>query len=93
MKNIKQLADLIFDYGKAFYGSKGPEYAAKKWVEALPNADLYDFHEWFDCGFWAPEVARALSDAGVYPWEVTANTAYYLCCGELSVGLFLRTRQ
>jgi hypothetical protein len=92
MKDTKYLEDLILDYGKAFYGSKGPEYAAKKWVEALPNADLRHFYEWFDHGFWAPEVARALSDAGVYPREVTANTAYDLCCGELSVDLFLRTR-
>lgn len=92
MENIKYLEDLILDHGKAFYGSKGPEYAAKKWVEALPNADLADFHEWFYRGFYVPEVAKALSDAGVYPWEVPANTAYDLCCGDLSVNLFLRTR-
>ena len=29
---------------------------------------------------------------GVYPWEVPANTAYDLCCGDLSVNLFLQTR-
>lgn len=29
---------------------------------------------------------------GVYPWEVPANTAYDLCCGDLSVSLFLQTR-
>lgn len=92
MENIKYLEDLILDYGKAFYGPEGPEYAAKKWVEALPNADLADFHEWFYRGFYAPEVAKALSDAGIYPWEVPANTAYDLCCGDLSVGLFLQTR-
>lgn len=39
MKDIKYLEDLILDYGKAFYGTEGPGYAAKKWVEVLPNAD------------------------------------------------------
>ena len=92
MENIKYLEDLILDYGSRFYGPEGPEYAAKRWVEALPNADLSDFYEWFYRGFWAPDVARALSNAGIYPWEVTSSTAYDLCCGDLSVDLFLQTR-
>lgn len=92
MKNTKYLADLILEYGKSFYGPEGPECAAKKWIKALPSADLSDFHEWFDRGFWVPEVAKALSDEGVYPWEVPVNTVYDLCCGDLSVNLFLRVR-
>ena len=93
MKNIEYLTDLIIHYGKTFYGSETPEYRASQWVRALPKADLSDFHEWFDCGFWAPDVARALSDAGVYPWEVTPNTAYDLCSGDLSVAAFLKARR
>lgn len=92
MENIKYLEDLIRDYGKAFYEPNGPEYMAESWIEALPSADLSDFHEWFDRGFWDPNVAKALSNAGVYPWEVSPSTAYDLCCGELSVELFLRVR-
>lgn len=92
MENIKYLEDLLQYYGRRFYGPEGPEYAAKKWVEALPNASLCDFHEWFYRGFWSPDVAKALSNADVYPWEVTSSTAYDLCCGDLSVGLFLSTR-
>lgn len=92
MENIKCLEDLILDYGKGFYGSEGPGYAAKKWVEALPKASLADFHEWFYRGFWSPDVAKALSDADVYPWEVTPSTAYDLCCGDLAVSLFLSWR-
>lgn len=93
MKNIEYLADLIIDYGKTFYGSETPEYMAEQWVNALPEADLSDFHEWFDRGFWRPDVARALSDAGVYPWEVPANTAYDLCNGDLPIATFLRARR
>ena len=92
MKNIKLLADLLLDYGKAFYGSEGPDYTAEKWAKALPNASLSDFHEWLDRGFYAPDVAKALSDAGVYPWEVPSNTVYDLCSGDLAVGLFLSVR-
>lgn len=90
MTNTEYLADLIIDYGKTFYGSETPEYVASLWIEALPKADLSDFHEWFRCGVWDPDVARALSDAGVYPWEVPAHTAYELCNGDLSVELFLK---
>lgn len=93
MTNTKYLADLIIDYGKTFYSSETPEYVAARWIEAFPKADLSDFHEWFDHGFWAPDVARALSDAGVYPWEVPSNTAYDLCSGDLSIALFLQSRR
>jgi len=92
MKDIKYLEDLILDYGKTFYGSEGPGYAAKKWVEALPYADLADFHEWFHRGFWSPDVAKALSNADVYPWEVTSSTAYDLCNGDLEVRTYLSQR-
>lgn len=51
MENTKYLTDLILEYGKSFYGAEGPECAAKKWVKALPSADLSDFHEWFERGF------------------------------------------
>ena len=93
MKNIKYLADLIIDYGKTFYWPETPEYMASQWVKALPGAGVSDFHEWFDRGFWVPDVARALSDAGVYPCEVTPNTAYDLCSGDLSVAVFLKARR
>lgn len=93
MKNIDDLADLIRDSGRTFYGSETPEYVASQWVEALPGADLPDFHEWFCRGFWAPDVARALSGAGVFPWEVPANTAYDLCNGDLPVAVFLQSRR
>ena len=93
MENIKYLADLIIDFGHTFYGSETPEYMAAQWVEDLPEADLSDFHEWFKHGFWAPDVARALADAGVYPWEVPADTAYDLCNGDMSVALFLKSRR
>ena len=93
MKNTKDLADLIMDYGCTFHGSETPEYMASQWVRALPKADLSDFHRWFAKGFWAPDVARALSDAGVFPWEVPSNVAYDLCNGDLPVSLFLRTRR
>lgn len=92
METIKYLEDLILDYGRRFYGPEGPEYAAKRWVEALPNADLPDFHEWFYRGFWSPDVARALSNAGIYPWEVTSSTAHDLCCGDLPISRFLQIR-
>ena len=91
MQNIKYLTGLIIDHGRVFYGSETPEYMASQWVEALPEADLQDFHEWFSHGFWAPDVARALSDMGVLPWEVPSNVVYDLCNGDLSVPLFLRT--
>lgn len=93
MENIEDLEDLIRDSGRAFYGSETPEYMASQWVKALPKADLADFHEWFCRGFWVPDVARALSDAGVFPWEVPANTAYDLCNGDFSVATFLRVRR
>ena len=93
MKNAKYLADLIIDYGSAFYGREAPEHVAARWLEALPGADLADFHEWFDRGFWDPDVARALSDAGIHPWEVSSNTAYSLCNGSLPIELFLQSRR
>lgn len=93
MNNIKYLADLITHYGRSFYGSETPEYMASQWAKALPKEDLLGFHEWFDHGFWDPDVARALSDAGVYPWEVPSDVVYDLCNGDLSVSLFLRTRR
>ena len=92
MKNIDDLADLIRDVGRAFYGSGTPEYMASQWVKALPKADLSDFHEWFDRGFWNPDIAKALSDAGIFPWEVPSDTAYDLCNGDLPVATFLRVR-
>ena len=93
MKNITDLAELIRGYGPSFYGSETPEYAAALWAEALPEADLAAFHDWFDRGFWAPEVARGLSAAGVFPWEVPGNMVYDLCTGDLSVVSFLHTRR
>lgn len=93
MKNIEHLADLIVDYGETFYGSETPEYMAEQWVKALPEEDLPGFREWLDRGFWSPDVARALSDAGIYPWEVPANTAYDLCNGDLSVAPFPESRR
>lgn len=93
MKNIDDLADLVRDSGKAFYGSETPEYMASQWVKALPQADLSDFHEWFDRGFWSPDIAKDLSDAGVFPWEVPSGTAYDLCHGDLSIAVFLRARR
>ena len=92
MKNILDLAGLLRDYGPRFYGAETPEYVATLWAEILPGSDLGTFHEWFDRGFWNPEVARGLSAAGVFPWEVPSNTVYDLCNGDLSVVAFLRTR-
>ena len=88
MENVRYLEDLVVDYGQTFYGAETPEYMASRWAEALPNADLADFREWFDHGFWDPDVARALSDSGIYPWEVPADTAYDLCNGDLSVSTY-----
>ena len=93
MKNIDDLADLIRDSGGAFYGSETPEYMASRWVKALPKAGLPDFHEWLYRGFWSPDVAKALSDAGIFPWEVPSGTAYDLCSGDLPVAVFLRARR
>ena len=93
MQNIKYLADLIIDYGGVFYGNETPEHMASQWIEALPEADLSDFHEWFSRGFWAPDVAQGLSAAGVFPWEAPSNTVYNLCNGDISVAVFLRTRE
>ncbi len=93
MKNITDLAGLIRDFGPSFYGVEIPEYIASQWVEALPGADLATFHEWFERGFWAPEVAQELSAIGVFPWEVLSNMVYDLCNGDLSVSVFLRTRR
>jgi len=92
MKDIKYLEDLISYYGRTFYGSKTPEYMALQWAKALPETSLSDFHKWFDHGFWDPDIARALSDAGVSPREVSLGTAYDLCNGDLSVATFLQTR-
>ena len=91
MENLEYLANLIADYGETFYGSETLEYVAQPWTRALPKAGPPDFPEWFDCGFWAPDVAQALSDAGVFPWEVPANTVHDLCNGDLSVAAFLKT--
>ena len=93
MENSKYFADLIIDYGKTFYGSETPEYMASQWIEALPKASLSDFHEWFDRGFWDPDIAESLSDAGVFPWEVRSDTAYDLCNGDLPIDTFLRARR
>lgn len=93
MKNIKELAGLIRDCGVVFYGSETPEYIASQWVKALPGADLSEFHEWLDWGFWDPSVARELTDAGVSPWEVPADTIYDLCNGDLDVAVFLHGRR
>ena len=93
MRNITDLAELLRDYGPGFYGTETPEYVASQWAEALPGADLATFHEWFDRGFWDPAVARELSAAGVFPWEVPSDTAYDLCNGDISVAVFLRTRR
>lgn len=93
MRNIKYLADLIIDYGSTFYGHETPEHVAAQWLEALPEANLSDFHEWFDRGFWDQDVARALSDAGIHPWEVPSDTSYDLCSGDLPVALFLQSRR
>lgn len=93
MENSKYLADLIIDYGKTFYGSKTPEYMASQWVKTLPKASLSDFHEWFDRGFWDPDIAKSLSDAEVSPWEVRSDTAYDLCDGDLSLATFPQARR
>lgn len=93
MRSIKYLADLIIDYGSTSYGHETPEHVAAQRLEALPKANLSDFHEWFDRGFWDPDVARALSDAGIHPWEVSSNTAYDLCNRGLSIKLFLQSRR
>lgn len=93
MKNTKDLASLILDHGETFYGSETPEYMASQWATALPEASLSDFREWFGRGFWDPDVARALADTGVSPWEVPADTAYRLCNGDMSVALFLQSRR
>ena len=92
MKNIEYLESLIIYYGRAFYGSKTPKYMASQWAKALPETSLSDFNKWFDRGFWDPDIARALSDAGVSPLEVPLGTAYDLCNGDLSVATFLQAR-
>lgn len=93
MKNTDDLAGLIRGYGPTFYGSETPGYMASQWVRALPEASLSDFREWFDQGFWSPDVARALLDAGVFPREVPSNAAYDLCNGDIPVDLFLQDRR
>lgn len=93
MENSKYFADLIIDYGKTFYGPKTPEYMASQWVKALPKASLSDSHEWFDLGFWDPDIAKSPSDAGVSPRGVRSDTAYDLCNGDLPVATFLRARR
>lgn len=93
MKDTTDLAELIRGYGTALYGNETPEEIASQWAEALPGASQAHFQEWFDLGFWSPDVARALSNAGVFPWEVPSNTAYDLCNGDLSVSLFLQARR
>ena len=93
MKNITDLAELLRGYGTGFYGAETPEYMASQWAEALPEADLATFQEWFDQGFWDPTVAQRLSAAGFSPWEVPNDTAYDLCNGDISVSDFLHTRR
>lgn len=92
MKVATDLARLIRDYGPAFYEPETPEYLAALWVEALPNANFATIREWLDWGFWDPPVARGLSDAGVFPWEVPADTIYDLCSKNLEVSAFLQER-
>lgn len=92
MKDVTDLAELIYEYGPAFYGPETPEYIASQWAETLPNADLAAFHEWFNRGFFNPAVARELSNAGVFPWEVPAGAVYDMCNGDLKVSVFLRGR-
>lgn len=84
MKDIVRLTDLILSYGKTLYGEETPEFVALQWAEALPQADLSTFREWFHNGFWDPEVARELSNAGIHPWEVPADVAYGLCNKDLT---------
>lgn len=93
MKNITDLAALIREYGPSFYRSGTPERSAALWAEALPKACPATIHEWLDWGFWSPMVARELSDAGVFPWEVPADTIYDLCTGDLSVATYLQARR
>lgn len=93
MKNIIDLAELLRDYGPRFYGAETPEYVASQWVEALPEADLATFHEWFDRGFWNPTVAQELSAAGVFLWEAPSDTVYSLCNEDISAAVFTRTRR
>lgn len=92
MKNIADLAGLIREYGPIFYGAETPEYVASQWAQAIPSADLATIHGWLDWGFWNPKVAHELSSAGVFPWEVPADTIYDLCNGDLEVSMFLRER-
>ena len=92
MENIQQLADLITEYGETFCGSERPEYVAPQWIEALPGADIQDFRQWFDRGFWSPEVAGALANAGISPWEVRGDAVYDLCNGDSPTDSFLRAQ-
>lgn len=92
MKNITDLVELVRDFGPTLYGNETPEYIASQWAEALPEADLVTFHEWFDRGFWNSAVARELSIARVSPWEVPRNEVYDLCNEDLSVAIFLHAR-
>lgn len=93
MKDTTDLAELIREYGAVLYGNETPEEIASQWAKALPGASLRHFQGWFDQGFWSPDVAWALSNAGVFPWEVPSNTAYDLCNGDLSVSSFLQARR
>lgn len=90
METTKALAELIRDYGETFYGSESPEYIAQQWTTALPEAGLTTLREWLDEGFWVPEVARELTDNGIFPWEVPADIIYDLCNADLSVSEFIR---
>lgn len=89
MKNIEELVGLIRSYGEPFYGAESPEYMASEWVSALPEAGLSAFQEWLDCGFWVPDVARQLTDAGFFAWEIPADMVYDMCNGDCSVSSFI----
>lgn len=90
MKNIEELVKLIRSYGGPFYGAESPEYMAQQWVGEFPGVEFDELREWLDEGFWAPEVARKLSDLGVIPWEIPADDIYDMCNGNLSVANFIK---
>lgn len=90
MKNIEELAGLIRSCGDPFYGAETPEYMAQQWVDEFPGVEFDELREWLDEGFWAPNIARKLSDLGVLPGEIPADGIYDMCNDNLSVIDFIK---
>lgn len=90
MKNIEELVELIRSYGETFYGAESPEYMAQQWVDEFPGVEFNELREWLDEGFWAPNIARKLSDLGVLPGEIPADDIYDMCNDSLSVTDFIK---